>query len=164
MRWWSSSKIHVDLCTSLLSRTTSPRLFPDTFLSPELLCQHKNFSISTWAFLYVSVTNMLAPFTLQKNHTSMHRWEIDLLPCCFIVWQFILWICWCDMPTRECEEHNHRRVMLSGDISAVVNQCIAFDLTELYQLMQERVWLTGLLGRKESTWSLCGYYLWFSIS
>lgn len=164
MRWWSSSTNACGLCTWLLSRTTSPCLFLDRFLSPALLCQHSSFSVSTWAFLYVSVTNMLAPFSLQKNHTSVPRWEIDLLPCCFIVWQFILWICWCDMPARECKEHNLRRVMFSGDISAVVNQCIAFGLTKLYQLMQERVWLTGLLGRKESTCSLCGYDLWFSIS
>lgn len=164
MRWWSSSTSPCGLYTLLLSRTTSPCLFLDRFVSPALLCQHKSFSVNTRAFLYVSVTNMLAPFTLQKNHTSVHRREIDLLPCCFIVWQFILWICWRDMPTRECKEHNQRKVMFSGDISAVVNQCIAFDLTELYQLMQERVWFTGLLGKKKSTWSPCGYYLWFNIS
>lgn len=43
------------------------------------------------------------------------------------------------MPTREYKEHNLRGAMFSGDILAVVDQCIAFDLTELHQLMQERV-------------------------
>lgn len=60
------------------------------------LCWY-NYSVSTKAFLSVSVTNMMAPFTLQKDKTSAHRCEVDLLLCCFIVWQCILWICWYDI-------------------------------------------------------------------
>lgn len=156
MRWWSSSTNTCGFCTVLLSRTTSPCLFLHRFLSPSLLssqeffCQHMSFS------LRVSDEHIGPISTAEEPHFNA-QWEIDPLPCCFIAWQFILWICWCDMPTWEGKEHNLEGAMFPGDISAVVDQCIAFDLTELYQLRQERVWITGLLGRKESTWSLCGY-------